>query len=277
MGSQPLVKHLSIMKREKTIDGKARLEPSEHLRLLFIVRVDCMLAVPGHLYALSPRSVIVLPAGAEGDLVYGRSCHYIELSLALGEEDPLGLQSQITRLCRGLTHLRFASTKFEALTATLIRLSDLIAMREDLGKAAYARLYDLIVDLVAEGKSAVEETAHEASSGSHLARDVKAYIDLAFTEQLSLKSLASRFYVSEAHLCRAFKSEIGRRPFEYINDLRIKRAADLLQSGHSIRQARDGSGFHTDQHFYKEFKRRMGTAPGKYRDDRAYLGGLSLD
>ena len=74
-----------------------------------------------------------------------------------------------------------------------------------------------------------------------------------------------RFFVSPSHLCRVFKSEIGRRPFAYINDLRIDRAASLLRSGLTMSKVRDICGYHSDQHFIKEFRARMDTTPGRFR------------
>ena len=131
--------------------------------------------------------------------------------------------------------------------------------------SSYARVYDLIVDLVTQSKNAVGIAVLEAKPTTRLARDIKAYLDLSFTEDITLDSLAARFFVSPSHLCRVFKSEIGRRPFAYINDLRIDRAASLLRSGLAISQVRDICGYHSDQHFIKEFRARTDTTPGRYR------------
>ena len=153
--------------------------------------------------------------------------------------------------------------------AALMRLDELIATGQGTGKAAYARVYDLIVDLVTQSKNAVGIATLETKSTTRLARDIKAYLDLSFTEDITLDGLAARFFVSPSHLCRVFKAEIGRRPFAYINDLRIDRAASLLRSGLAMSQVRDICGYHSDQHFIKEFRARTDTTPGRYR--RSFL------
>ena len=257
--------HLSIAGFSLHITSRHVLDISECFRLLLIGRSDSMLSVSGRLYSLDSGSVAILPPQAEGTFVYGSQCSYTQIAFYPAANDPLDLSAQLHRLSRGLTHIRLHGTKAESMRAALMRLDELIAISQGTGKAAYARVYDMIVDLVTESKNAVGIAALEAKPTTRLARDIKAYLDLSFTEDITLDGLAARFFVSPSHLCRVFKAEIGRRPFAYINDLRIDRAASLLRSGLAVSQVRDICGYHSDQHFIKEFRARTDTTPGRYR------------
>ena len=257
--------HLSIAGFSLHITSRHVLDISECFRLLLIGRSDSMLSLSGRLYSLDSGSVAILPPQAEGTFVYGSQCSYTQIAFCAAANDPLDLSAQLHRLSRGLTHIRLRSTKADAMRAALMRLDELITIGQGTGKAAYARVYDMIVDLVTESKNAVGIATLEAKSTTRLARDIKAYLDLSFTEDITLDGLAARFFVSPSHLCRVFKAEIGRRPFAYINDLRIDRAASLLRSGLAVSQVRDICGYHSDQHFIKEFRARTDTTPGRYR------------
>ena len=257
--------HLSIAGFSLHITSRHVLDISECFRLLLIGRSDSMLSVSGRLYSLDSGSVAILPPQAEGTFVYGSQCSYTQIAFYPAANDPLDLSAQLHRLSRGLTHIRLHGTKAESMRAALMRLDELIAISQGTGKAAYARVYDMIVDLVTESKNAVGIAALEAKPTTRLARDIKAYLDLSFTEDITLDGLAARFFVSPSHLCRVFKAEIGRRPFAYINDLRIDRAASLLRSDLAVSQVRDICGYHSDQHFIKEFRARTDTTPGRYR------------
>ena len=257
--------HLSVTGFSLHITSRYVLDISEYFRLLLIGRSDSMLSLSGRLYSLDSGSVAILPPQAEGTFIYGSQCSYTQIAFCAAANDPLDLSAQLHRLSRGLTHIRLRSTKADAMRAALMRLDELIAIGQGTGKAAYARVYDMIVDLVTESKNAVGIATLETKSTTRLARDIKAYLDLSFTEDITLDGLAARFFVSPSHLCRVFKAEIGRRPFAYINDLRIDRAASLLRSGLAISQVRDICGYHSDQHFIKEFRARTDTTPGRYR------------
>lgn len=238
---------------------------SEHFRLLMVISSDAMLSLGNHLYSLDSGSVVILPPAAEASLVYGTHFEYTELTFSAAPDDPLRLSAQLNQLALGLSHIRPGSAKTEAFHATLIRLNELIAQGRSTGRAAYARVFDLVADLLTESRRNVGSASLDIKSSTRLARDIKAYLDLHFTEDITLKGLAARFYVSPSHLSRVFEEEIGRPAFTYINDLRIERAAALLKAGQRAGIVADACGYHTDQHFIQEFRARMGTTPGRFR------------
>lgn len=71
---------------------------------------------------------------------------------------------------------------------------------------------------------------------------------------------------SHGHLCRIMKSELGITPTQYITDLRLRYAANLLStSDFDILSISVRLGFSSLSHFITIFKKKYGCTPSKYR------------
>jgi AraC family transcriptional regulator, dual regulator of chb operon len=72
---------------------------------------------------------------------------------------------------------------------------------------------------------------------------------------------------SPEHLCRVFKEHLKVTPSQYINDLRLNYAANLLSSSdESIINVAMVSGFDNLSHFYHIFKKKFGISPAMFRN-----------
>lgn len=71
---------------------------------------------------------------------------------------------------------------------------------------------------------------------------------------------------SHGHLCRIMKSQFGVTPTQYITDLRLQYAANLLTtSDYDILSISVRLGFSSLSHFITIFKSKYGLSPSKYR------------
>ena len=59
-------------------------------------------------------------------------------------------------------------------------------------------------------------------------KTVLEYIDAHYAEELSISALASLCYFSEYHFMRFFKRFMGTSCLNYIKNLRLEKAAELL-------------------------------------------------
>ena len=95
--------------------------------------------------------------------------------------------------------------------------------------------------------------------------DVIRYINEHFQEQLSLDSLAERFYLSKYTLLHKFKSYTNISVHQYILSKRILQAQMLMQSGVTPGDAAKQSGFNDYAGFYRAFVRSSsGITPQAY-------------
>jgi AraC family cel operon transcriptional repressor len=70
----------------------------------------------------------------------------------------------------------------------------------------------------------------------------------------------------EEHLCRVFRKSLGLTPTEYLNALRLDRAADLLRiTDRSVTDIALDCGYEGLSYFYRRFARRFGCPPREYR------------
>lgn len=97
-------------------------------------------------------------------------------------------------------------------------------------------------------------------------------------QKLSVKDIAVSLSIHENYLSRLFKNDMGISIKEYISEIKISIANDLLSSTeYSIQQISDKIGFSTVQSFSKAFKKANGVSPGVYRKRRLGLGIINAD
>ncbi|MBE6550023.1 MAG: helix-turn-helix transcriptional regulator [Ruminococcaceae bacterium] len=83
---------------------------------------------------------------------------------------------------------------------------------------------------------------------------------------LSVASLACMCNVSEAYFRRIFAEKYGISPKEYIINMRIDYAKQLLESGQlSVSDTAKACGYFEESHFSREFSKRVGITPREYK------------
>ena len=96
---------------------------------------------------------------------------------------------------------------------------------------------------------------------------VQQYIELHFSENITVKKLAQLVYMSESSLNRLFKKETSTTPIEYLIETRIEKSKTLLRRKDiSITEIAQRCGFGSASHFTSCFKRLKNISPTEYRD-----------
>ena len=88
------------------------------------------------------------------------------------------------------------------------------------------------------------------------------YIAQHYAEKLSLTVLSEHFLLSQSYIARLFKKELGQKPSEYINGVRISIAKTMLtETNLNITEIAEKTGFASVYYFSKVFKQITGHAP----------------
>jgi AraC family transcriptional regulator len=92
------------------------------------------------------------------------------------------------------------------------------------------------------------------------------YIHTAPSFSIELDELAATACLSKYHFLRLFKLVFGITPHQYIQQLRLKKARQLLKcSSLPIQEVSDQLGFENSQSFSRLFFQHMGMYPTQYR------------
>lgn len=95
--------------------------------------------------------------------------------------------------------------------------------------------------------------------------DTISFIEEHYRESFSLSLLSKRAEMNEKYFLRFFKNYTNMTPTEYINRLRIEKAAHELQKTDSnVTEAALNNGFNNISYFIKTFKKYKGVSPKKY-------------
>jgi AraC-like DNA-binding protein len=95
-------------------------------------------------------------------------------------------------------------------------------------------------------------------------RRARAFLHEAVAEKITLDDMAERAALDKFHLVRAFRSEVGLPPYEYLTYLRISRARELLRRGVHVAEAAQAVGFCDESQLHRHFRRIVGVTPGVY-------------
>ena len=97
-------------------------------------------------------------------------------------------------------------------------------------------------------------------------RIIKDYIGSHYMQPISMDELCALEGLTPQHICRIFKQCVRMRPSEYILNVRISHAKEmLLHTSHSISEIAYWCGFENNNYFWKKFRDITGYAPGEYR------------
>lgn len=101
---------------------------------------------------------------------------------------------------------------------------------------------------------------------SGIAQQVEQYLNENYADpSLGLAKISVAFDLSEGYLSALFKKEVGVNFAEYLEQLRIHAACQMLTDGEKVTDVSAKVGYNSIQSFRRAFKRVMGTSPSEYR------------
>lgn len=90
------------------------------------------------------------------------------------------------------------------------------------------------------------------------------YINANLNEDLSIQSLADKFYISRYYFMRRFKEVTGYTVHNYIIQKRLIHAAESIALGIPPAQSASGSGFSDYSVFLRAFRKTFGMSPREF-------------
>lgn len=130
----------------------------------------------------------------------------------------------------------------------------------------------LLEPLVADGHDVVVPSLPGFSrreganpTGHAVLQEIQRWVIANPAADATTDALAARAGLSSRHFVRLFKHEVGMTPATWVENVRIERARQLLESGERPKQAAAICGFTDIDTFRRAFQRQAGVTPAEYR------------
>lgn len=113
----------------------------------------------------------------------------------------------------------------------------------------------------------IKVKVEEAEKNPDIVELAKIYIEKNFSNpELSLETIASNLHISKNYLGTLLKRKTGVSYNDYLMNLRMKKAANLLSSsGLSVKKIAISVGFRSTDYFRKNFREKFGDTPTNWR------------
>ena len=160
-------------------------------------------------------------------------------------------------------HLQLSVRLFESANQII---SDLIQEYKSQYIGRITMMYSLFWNLVVLLSRAYNVESQPKSSVFNLA-EALVFINKNYKNSISVKSLATLAHMSVRNFSRAFHQAYNISPINYIIQLRIQHAYELLRiTDISISEVAYLCGFQDSNYFARQFKRASGLTPKEYRN-----------
>ena len=125
----------------------------------------------------------------------------------------------------------------------------------------------LIIDLCREYENQMHTESRMLVSAGRAAAFMEEHFDRT---PLTLDEICRNAFVSVPTLLRHFKKACGTTPMQYLEKVRLKKAAELLENTRlRVSDVAFACGFASPNYFARRFQAQFGRAPSLYRRDRA--------
>ncbi len=123
--------------------------------------------------------------------------------------------------------------------------------------------FDLIL------KISADMTDHNSKLQNETFHTILTFVNNNFTQSITLKSLAQKFYVNPIYLGRVFKKNTGTLFNEYLTNLRIEKSKVLLnKTNKKVYEIASEIGFSDPNYFIAKFLKFEGITPSQYRKNK---------
>lgn len=120
--------------------------------------------------------------------------------------------------------------------------------------------------LIREIESSFKKNPTVVDGGKHFVAIAIEYMNMFFDSNITINDICKEIYVTPFHFIRIFKGQTGMTPHEYLLDIRIDRAKDLLKAREcTVTDAAKICGFVSLSHFSYVFRKKTGISPTGYK------------
>lgn len=207
---------------------------------------DALVTATGNLISLLYQPLFLIPVMSEAD-----SCHYVMFfdetpddmdALCEQMESLLHIQISVKLLCSfdSIEHLRRIMLENPPAAATALSISDDMISEDD------------FIDLP-------EDILHQRIENAIV------YMHRHYGTDLTRDTVAAAVYMSGAHFSRCFKTITGLSYKDYLTEIRMQKAIELLKTNMKISDISSRVGYPNPNRFNINFRHYTSYTPSEYR------------
>lgn len=128
-------------------------------------------------------------------------------------------------------------------------------------KTAKSWLYAML-PLLSSPAVKPQTVRHDVTSAAHI-------LEQHYHRSITMQQVAEMLHISEKHFCKVFKKQYGIPPQEFLINIRMQKAKQLLKTTNlRIKEVAGSVGFSSQLNFSAAFKKRFNQSPTEYRINR---------
>ncbi len=241
-----------------------------YCELFYLRSGTCTYNVNGTSYQLEAGDLFIVSPGDSHSTVYrgNTPCERVVIYCMLSSL-PSFFEGMLPEMASRLHQSRkivFQKQFYSRVDSLMQRLEE-----ENAATDHYSGLYminlfmELCITIQRHGVMSYEAMPEQRNYSKDISSAVQ-YITRNFALPISLESTAAAINLSPTYLSRKFKKEVGITFKEYLNNVRMRQAAQMLViTDNSITAIATACGFNSSNYFKDSFKRTNGMSPREYR------------
>lgn len=181
-------------------------------------------------------------------------------------DSPVKAEKTIQRIYSKVLFLREEESR--SIAAKILKIMDVMRNGEEFYlEEAKGILAALLAEIARKNRKEEEERVFEEKGKiTNIVTRSLDYISQHYMEDIKIENLAKSCHISETHFRRVFTSYMKVSPLEYVNEVRIHTACELLQkTDDPVADIAHKCGFTTNSTFNRNFKQLTGVTPGEWR------------
>ena len=245
----------------------------DHYEIFFSLSGNLLYTIEGQSFNLEVGSMLIIPPYEFHRLDEQKDGHAERIGLRFDAEiiNELSVENCDLSVCfdkysskfKYLLQLsEYQKRELYYLLQGLINEQDNQAFGKDLAARSLLTQFLIILNRTAIENEGIVDYSDDPSS--HLVRQVLDYMELHYSEDISLEQLENKFFVSRHKITQQFTKLVGYPPYRYLLNLRLRNAQRLLKKGENPQQVATNCGFTDYSNFYRRFKTSYGCSPREF-------------
>lgn len=259
-------KLLSISHSKDEKDWPSVLHTHSFTELFYVAGGKGFLRFLNETYPISDGDFVIIPPYVEHTELSdpGSPLEYYVLAI-----EGIGFQEEGKSTCTEIL-CNFSSNPF--ITPMFEQILYEIRNRKYGSDAICQKLLEILIIKIIRSRNLVPVSTSSVKMTKECAQ-IKDYLDANYGEHITLDTLTRLTHMNKYYMAHSFTKYTGLSPIQYLNDRRLETACRLLrETDYSVSDISSTVGFSSQSYFTQIFRKKYGTTPIKYRQEKAASG-----